>query len=78
LFGCGVTDYGDDDFEIVASSDRWRHMKKMGRKCDIVFSGDNRVEGGQIRYSYPMLKTEGIELINVDGMGDKCIHGYGL
>jgi len=57
LFGCRVTDYGDDDFEIGASGDRWRHMEKVGRKYDIVSSGDNSVKGGQIRYSSPVLET---------------------
>jgi len=50
LFGCKVTDYGDDDFEIVASGDRWRHKEKVGREYDIVSAGDNRMKCGQIRY----------------------------
>jgi len=33
-FGCRVTDYGNDDFEIVPSGDRRRHMKKMWTKCE--------------------------------------------
>jgi len=43
LFGCRVSDYGDDDFEIVASVDRRRNMKKMWTKYNVVSSGDNSV-----------------------------------
>jgi len=57
LFGCRITNYGDDDFEIVASGDRWRHMEKVGREYDIVSAGDNRMKCGQVRYSSPVLET---------------------
>jgi len=46
--GCRVADYGDDDFEIVVSGERWRHVEKVGRKYVIVSSGDNRMKCGQI------------------------------
>jgi len=32
LFGCRVTDNGDDNLEIVTYGDRWRHIEKVGRE----------------------------------------------
>jgi len=74
-FGCRVTDYGNDDFEIVPCSDRRTHMKKMWTKCDIVSSGDKRVEGGHIRYSSPMLELMVWAIcVSTDASGEKRLN----
>jgi len=79
LFGCRVTDYGDDDFEIVASCDRWRHKKKMWIQCDIVSSGHNGVKGGhwtdEIKFAY-IGDYSSIYESNIHGVGvDICFGG---